>query len=399
MEPINTANYRTSTFYGPRIDIQALSYVDDLNSPVSKAVTEKVVANVNHLEIRKKMSVNMDKSSYLVINKKKNENTEIKSTVNKGKIKLAKEQEYLGTWINEKASCRFNIEKRIAKSKAVTSKIEKMTCPSRVGNLSVALKLELYSVVQISVLLYNLSAWAKWTKSDIDMLERFQANTLKRLLKLPVSTPNLGLLWETGIWRISDEILYKQIMLLHNIMKSESRRLIRQIIIEQNNHPIPNCWLENLKERAGVVGYNINIEEIATRTKTSLKKEVKEILHANFVKYVNQNSTTKLRTVIMNSFSRRKYINEGMLNDYEIKLVMLTRLHMIELKSNLKKGESNECQFCKEENETTEHILQCKKIEYLKENLKFENVEITHDDSQTSKKIAKFIDRLRRIMI
>ena len=212
-----------------------------------------------------------------------------------------------------------------------------MTCRSRVGNLSVALKLELYSVVQISVLLYNLSAWAKWTKSDIDTLEKFQACTLKRLLNLPVSTPYLGLLWETGIWRISDEVLYKQVMLLHNIMKSESRRIIRQIIIEQNRCPIPNCWLECLKERASSVGYSINIEEMATKTKMAIKKEIKEILHANFVKYVNENKTTKMRTVIKSTFSRRRYINEGMLCDHEIKTVMLTRLHMLDYKCNLKK--------------------------------------------------------------
>ena len=153
MECINTSNHKTVSFYGPRIEIESLAYVDDLIAAITKALSGNVLANIGNLEDKKKMIVNMIKSNYMVVHKRRNENTNLDATINHKILKQTNEQEYLGTWINDRANCQFNINKRVEKCNGVIKKIEEMSCVSRVGNLSTSLKLELYTIVLISVLM------------------------------------------------------------------------------------------------------------------------------------------------------------------------------------------------------------------------------------------------------
>ena len=52
----------------------------------------------------------------------------------------------------------------------------------------------------------------------------YQEEIIKRLTNMPKSTTYLGLLQELGIWRMKDQVLYKKIMLLHNIVTSKDER-------------------------------------------------------------------------------------------------------------------------------------------------------------------------------
>ena len=80
----------------------------------------------------------------------------------------------------------------------------------------------------------------------------------------------------------------------------------------------------------------------------------------------------------------------------EIKEVLLIRLHMIRLKCNYRNTEDNsKCQFCSQEEETTEHIIfNCKKIEYLRQDIGLEETDIINDDSKSAVKLAKLMKRI-----
>ena len=52
----------------------------------------------------------------------------------------------------------------------------------------------------------------------------------KQILHIPKSTPNIGLLYETGIWPIKEKIEYSTIILFHSIMNSNDERISKKII-------------------------------------------------------------------------------------------------------------------------------------------------------------------------
>ncbi len=79
------------------------------------------------------------------------------------------------------------------------------------------------------------------------------------------STPYWGLIAETGIWPFKQAIVYKKLMLFHNIMNSEPERMALKVLENQINKKYSYCWYRELKEN-----YNIDIEreKIKTRKKS-----------------------------------------------------------------------------------------------------------------------------------
>ena len=73
MERVNNIGERAVTIVSPRVGIEALTYVDDIAGIGDRVIMEKVIRNCRMIEERKKMTVNMDESNYLVIRGKRRE--------------------------------------------------------------------------------------------------------------------------------------------------------------------------------------------------------------------------------------------------------------------------------------------------------------------------------------
>ena len=82
-------------------------------------------------------------------------------------------------------------------------------------------------------LLYGMEAWKKLSKAEIQQLEKIQGKALKRIFSLPITTPYIGLIIETGVWPAEQRINYRSLMLYHNIINSSKDRLVKQIVQEQ----------------------------------------------------------------------------------------------------------------------------------------------------------------------
>ena len=50
---------------------------------------------------------------------------------------------------------------------------------------------------------------------------------------MPISTSYIGLIMETGMWPANQRIKYSIMMLYHNIMNGDHKRVARKIIAEQ----------------------------------------------------------------------------------------------------------------------------------------------------------------------
>ena len=48
-------------------------------------------------------------------------------------------------------------------------------------------------------LLYGMEAWKKLPKAEIEHLEKIQGKALKRIFNLPITTPYIGIVTETGV--------------------------------------------------------------------------------------------------------------------------------------------------------------------------------------------------------
>ena len=108
----------------------------------------------------------------------------------------------------------------------------------------------------------------------------------------------------------------------------------------------------------------------------------------------------KMRTVVKQEYGMKEYIKKGFLNEDEIREIMKLRLHMGNMRCNYKSAyENNQCQFCKLEEETTEHILlRCHSIEYLRADCRIKGNMLESTDAEDIKtllRVSKLIDLLK----
>ena len=102
MDTINTVGYNIVTFYGPTVEVNALAYVDDLESAGSCTTANNTIKNCNIMEERKKITVSIErgKSGVLIIGDKVGSGN-VTATVKNGNLLEVDEERYLGTWVDK----------------------------------------------------------------------------------------------------------------------------------------------------------------------------------------------------------------------------------------------------------------------------------------------------------
>ena len=129
-------------------------------------------------------------------------------------------------------------------------------------------KLKLFETCLMPAFLYGMEGWKKLSKAEIQNLEKIQGKTLKRIFSLPIATPYIGLIIETGVWPAEQRINYSSLMLYHNIINSSKDRLVKQIIQEQRAQNYSNSYD---KVRAIAEELNIKLEKAVVMKKSDWK--------------------------------------------------------------------------------------------------------------------------------
>ena len=286
----------------------------------------------------------------------------IEEEVKEGLVKECSEYEYLGFWVNQEGSCKLQIEKKSKKIKGEIAAIKSMASFSNVGPTYLNVRLQLYECCILPSLLYNLEGWNKLSKSEVKKLESAQLKCLCSLLELPKTTPYIGLLNEVGIWTIEERMKYRKIMLYHNLMNSDDRRLAKNIVEEQKLNEDEDTFYNTTKKMAKSLDIDINM--VGSMSKAVLKKQLKEEIGKTMVENVNSElKMSKLRFVRMQTvFQRNPYILK--MNAAEAIQVLKIRLNMLPIYGNYKSNLAipRLCPLCKETDDTTEHLVSCQEL-------------------------------------
>ena len=72
---------------------------------------------------------------------------------------------------------------------------------------------------------------------------------------------------ETGTWLANQRIQYSTMMLYHNIMNSDHKRVTRKILAEQAKSDHKNTMISKVKQRVQEIGLKIKNEENISKSK------------------------------------------------------------------------------------------------------------------------------------
>ena len=104
---------------------------------------------------------------------------------------------------------------------------------SNTGTLAASARLKLMESVVMPSILYGVEAYPNITKKEMDRLERIQCKILRELFGMPPSTSYMAMLMETGTLTMEAKMNYKRLMIYHNILNSDEKRLVKKVIEQQ----------------------------------------------------------------------------------------------------------------------------------------------------------------------
>ena len=155
---------------------------------------------------------------------------------------------------------------------------ELMNILNQTRQYSIIAAIQYYEGILIPKLLLNAETWPKITEEDYQHLEQIQSQSIKRLLRLPYSTPSRGLLSELGIMTIKNQIIKKQLMFMHRIMNKPQKTLSKTIMVEQQTLPGSN-WIKNVQTSIKDLKIEEPIKDLIELSKPKWKKIVNDALN------------------------------------------------------------------------------------------------------------------------
>ena len=112
-------------------------------------------------------------------------------------------------------------------------------------------------------------------KADWERIERIQSKILRGLFGLTKNTPYWGMLYELDILPVKLQVIYKRMMVYHEIINSDKERVARKILLEQEKYGHKESFVGNMKDEGEEIGLNVRKEEVLNKAKSVWKGEVK----------------------------------------------------------------------------------------------------------------------------
>ena len=362
-----------------KILIQCPIYVDDIAGMGGKRQIENTGIKMNGLEKTKKFEFNNKEDKTEVMAMKFNKQTEVEEAiieVRKGKVKNTDLYKYVGDHYDRSGTNEIKIVKKMQKSKYMAHSVRRMGSYINVGDADMKTRLMLLESVVKLTLLSNVETWCMISTKEESSITTKHHEILCTVLGLKRSTPYYGIIGETGIWPYIHVITYKKLMFLHHLVHSEDRRVSKRIVLVQESQQMEDTWYSELKDKAKEMQLEIKTKEVEKYEKSTWKKMVKEKIKENIERELQQQYETKskLRFLKDKPFQEEEYLNVG--NAAQCQNIMEIRLNMVDLKMNFKgMYEDTVCTGCFEKEETTEHFIQCKKMQELTgHNIKTNNI-------------------------
>ena len=191
-------------------------------------VIEGMEAKMQFLEETKRFTFNNDSGKTEImkmeLGKKRKESARPEITVKKGKIGYTDSYKYVGDQYDKTGKNMSKIVKKTEKAKYIAEEVKRQGSYVRVGSADTSVRILLLDTVVKPTLLSNTETWINVNKEEMEKVNQVHYMVLKKVFEQRENTPYYGILMETGYWPYSYVIIYKRLMLYHNLIHSEERK-------------------------------------------------------------------------------------------------------------------------------------------------------------------------------
>ena len=325
---------------------------------------------------RKQLSVNYNKSKFLVMGSNKFRKETHKKLDNNPmkmggvRIEHSETEKYLGDYIHEKGCVESITETIKSRTNGLTGKCEEIIevseSPLMGGTGNSLTGIRLYEAQIIPALLNNCESWIGITETHIADLEAFQENFVKKLMRLPKSTPKAIIHWDSGLPSMKWRIAQKKLIFLKKLMAKDDKNIAKKAVENEVIFGIRGLGFECRE-----ITKQLNLPDIMINdmSKSQIKHAIKNADLEEKSKEMNE--SRKVGDRLSDNTMDNKYLSYMGLPMSRI--WMRYRARMINgVKMNHKGSYENDlnCKFCKQNvQETQEHLEECPETEYERRGL------------------------------
>ena len=379
---LNIGNAVQNIFKEPSTEIgelklNSLVFQDDISKLSNKLKDAREgCKRIDDMLKRKLLSVNYDKSKYVILGNAKfkrkitKETSTNPLTMGGEIIERSQKEKYLGDYIHEdgcEASIAETIKRRtsslISKCAEIVQ-IGESSIMAGLGNSTTAFKL--YEAIIIPALLHNAESWIGITEANIKELQNFQNNFIRKVLRLPKSTPKAILEWDTKMMSMKYRIMKMKLIEMMKIMKKDNENITKQAIEQERKLGIQGLFHE----------CRVASEELEMPDLLEMDLSKKQIKHACMEKSRSECKQKmldgkKVRDRVNDETEERSYLEYMTLQDSRIWMRIRARsIKGVKINNKGSFKNSLNCRFCTEEiHETQEHLQECSGTWYERRNL------------------------------
>ena len=391
---------KTSTNIGD-VKINSPTFMDDISNMCDNLNKAREASGAIHGALGPKgLSINHSKSKFLIIGDKNKKNRQkILDEAKENPIRLgdaiienSSEEKYLGDMIDENgcaASITETIKERIrtltSKCNDIIQTVENpiMGC---LGNSLAPFKL--FDATVVESLLTNCESWIGINNTHINMLQNFQDNFVRKVLKLADNIPKALLTWDIGLVPMKERVQLKKLLFLQKMMQKDIRSLIKQVLYEEVLQGI-----HGLAYECSEICRDIGIPDIMCFDNIT-EQEIKEAMYVKMNKMAieEMKKKPKVKDRLSEDPEANTYIHVMSLPDTRVWIRYRGRV-IAGVKANFKNSHKNDlsCRFCpsiaqdnsakpqdnsdvqNRPDETQEHLEKCPGMEFERRGLCMSN--------------------------
>ena len=292
-----------------QVSVNSLLFVDDCTI-ANTNINDTIVSHESfqRFSTSKRLESNPGKCKLMIINKKKTDSCP--TLVIKGHvIKEVESVKMLGDVFNCKGNNSDLVSGKVNTCKAVIASIFAVCNEITFGMHYMRVMYLLYKTVFIPSMLFNSQAWSNISSANITTLQTSQLKCLKRMLKVPTSTPNACTFLELGVLPIKFEVQSRQLLFLKHILSLTEDDPVRKLFNEQKLFPFEKNWANNIAKVLQL--YELpNEKDINEMSKDKWRRMVKEKIKNKAWKDLMKECEMRKKTknLIYTTFSAQSYL-------------------------------------------------------------------------------------------
>jgi len=262
---------------------------------------------------------------------------------------------YLGEVIASSMSMSPHLTHLTQRSYAVSTTMYATSAEPVLAKIKMNTLFQLYETCWLKAILYNSETW-QLSKTNLQQLTQLQLNTLRRILKIPRSTPKVAIYGETGILPIEYEMHKRQLSYYHTLLNAD--KIAALVLQKQIQHPNARSWaalIDSLLEK-----YNLTYDTFTIRkfTKQKWKGIVKKAINRDFYQwYVEACQKSKMINIFAHKKDPTKALYMKELSRNQAATIFRLRCKMTTSGANTSTT-PKVCRWCKNGHESDLHLFE-----------------------------------------